>query len=227
MTGDLSMNGFAVQHAVVAPEQLTSLLTQVEPLRARGESEAGMRLLLQRSEAVRHFAYSDKLSSMARSALGEGVPKPVRAILFDKTPNSNWYVTWHQDVTIAVKERIDVAGYGPWSIKSGVHHVQPPAAVLQNMVALRIHIDDSPLENGPINFIPESHRLGILDPQSIAELRTQRQSVSVPAAAGDIILMKPLILHSSPVSSNPAHRRVLHIEYAAYDLPAGLQWTEA
>lgn len=133
MTGDVSIDGFAVQHAVVAPEQLTSLLTQVEPLRARGESEAGMRLLLQRSEAVRHFAYSDKLSSLARSALGEGVPKPVRAILFDKTPSSNWYVTWHQDVTIAVKERIDVAGYGPWSIKSGVHHVQPPAAVLQNM----------------------------------------------------------------------------------------------
>lgn len=237
----INADGFALRTAVVPAEQLSSLLSQIEPLRGRSESEAGMRLLLQRSETVRNLAHCHLIMSIAQSALaasscsctcssstGSSPPaRPVRAILFDKTPNSNWYVTWHQDVTIAVKERREVAGYGPWSIKSGVQHVQPPAAVLEHMVTLRIHIDDSPMENGPIHFIPGSHKLGILDAQSIAELRAQRKAVACPAARGDIILMRPMILHSSPVSSNPDHRRVLHIEYAAYTLPGGLQWTEA
>lgn len=95
---------------------------------------------------------------------------PVRAILFDKTPGANWSLGWHQDRTIAVRERQDVPGYGPWSRKAGVQHVEPPFAVIEAMVTLRIHLDDVPADNAPLLVVPGSHRLGRLAEPDIARV---------------------------------------------------------
>lgn len=224
-SSNVDANGFALYKGIVASQQLSSLMDKIEPLRQL-EAGAGMRNLLQRSESVRDFAYSDAVLQIAISGLKKAA-HPVRAILFDKTPESNWYVTWHQDVTIAVKARADMPGFGPWSVKGGVHHVQAPAAVLEKMVALRIHFDDSEADNGPINFIPGSHKAGILNPEGIALWRAKSEAVSCPAQRGDIIIMRPLILHSSPIAKDPTHRRVLHIEYVGVSLPEPLKWAEA
>lgn len=218
-------DGFAVLKSIVSEEELNRLLEAIESSR-QSQMAPGMRHLLSRCAPVRKFARSEVLSEIACSILGADA-KPVRAILFDKTPASNWYVTWHQDITISVKERIDVADYGPWSIKDGIVHVQPPADILEKMVSLRVHLDACSTDNGAIKFIPGSHNVGILAAPELAWWRDNHAAISYPAERGDIIVMRPLIFHSSSTSQTPDHRRVLHIEYAGVDLPSGLEWAEA
>jgi len=99
-------DGFALLKSVVKDDDLEALTQAIESLkgeRAEAASAAGVRHLMKRSEAVREFAQSEAVMNVARQALGADA-KPVKAILFDKTPSMNWYVTWHQDLTIAVKE---------------------------------------------------------------------------------------------------------------------------
>jgi ectoine hydroxylase-related dioxygenase (phytanoyl-CoA dioxygenase family) len=150
----------------------------------------------------------------------------VRAILFDKTPATNWKVSWHQDLTIAVKARRSVAGFGPWSEKAGVPHVQPPAAVLQRMVTLRVHLDACGSENGPLQVIPGSHTRGRLSPSDIERVTRDGPIVTCEVEAGGVLAMRPLLVHASSAARRPHHRRVVHLEFAADDLPSGLQWYE-
>lgn len=222
-------DGFLLLKGVLAENDIKALIDAVETTRSETEVSAtapGLRLLLRRCWKVRRLARSAVLLQIAASALG-GKAKPVKAILFDKTPASNWYVTWHQDLTIAVKEKLETTGFGPWSVKDGIPHVQPPPEVLGNMVSLRIHLDGCAKENGAIRFIPGSHRAGIMSSSEVAEWRETNDSVCCAAEPGDVILMRPLILHSSSQSVNPDHRRVLHIEYVGSPLPGGLKWAEA
>lgn len=221
-------NGFALLPAVVSEHTLHNLINLIENSRRninKCADAAGLRHLLLRCPEVQEFAKSPAMNQIAESVLGAGA-RPVKAILFDKTPDTNWYVTWHQDLTISVKEKIDTPGFGPWSIKDDVPHVQPPVSVLENILSLRIHIDDCSAENGAIKFIPGSHKVGILNPTEIPAWRTDKEIVCCTAERGDIIMMRPLILHSSSASIKPEHRRVLHIEYANIDLPNGLKWAE-
>lgn len=149
----------------------------------------------------------------------------VRGILFDKTEQNNWPVAWHQDLTIAVTDRKEIGGYGPWSIKDGVPHVQPPQDVLESMTTIRLHLDPTPSSNGALRVIPGSNRKGILNSAEIQQLsRTQTPTVC-ECDAGDILMMSPLLLHASYRSENPAHRRVLHFEYADLEtLSSDLEW---
>lgn len=181
--------------------------------------------------AVRDLAASDALRGPLAPALGAD-PLPVRAILFDKTPGANWHVPWHQDLSIAVRERPAgdaPAGWGPWSEKAGVVHVQPPAEVLERMLTVRLHLDPCPAENGALRVLPGTHRLGRLSPADIARLRAEVSESVCACGRGDALLMRPLLLHASAASLLPgAHRRVLHIEYAPADLtlPVGIAWHE-
>lgn len=149
----------------------------------------GVRQLLQTCPSVRAFATAHPLIDIVSAVLGAGA-RPVRAILFDKSPAANWYVTWHQDLSIPVKHRVDVPGFGPWSTKEGITHVQPPAAILEGMLSARIHLDDCDLENGPIKFIPGSHKGGILEPSQIDSRRAPGDFVSCPVKRGDVILRR-------------------------------------
>jgi ectoine hydroxylase-related dioxygenase (phytanoyl-CoA dioxygenase family) len=148
----------------------------------------------------------------------------VRATLFDKTPEANWKVPWHQDVTIAVKERRDTPGYGPWSVKSGIPHVQPPSHVLERMLTIRVHIDPCPTKNGALRVMPGSHRLGRLNQNEVPAYIDEQLVACCAANAGDLLVMRPLLLHSSSASLEPGHRRVLHFDFSAGDLATGLQW---
>ncbi|MBS1953900.1 MAG: phytanoyl-CoA dioxygenase family protein [Cyanobacteria bacterium SZAS-4] len=228
LADEVAQNGFAVIREVVEEDVISKLTFTLEALRKRDKtpSSAGVRHLLKRSALVRKFANSKGILDIATKIVGTNA-RPVKAILFDKTPDANWYVTWHQDLTIAVKEKIEVTGFGPWSIKDGITHVQPPSEVLQNIVSLRVHLDDCPPENGPIKFIAGSHAMGIMSTFEIAEWRDTREHVCASAARGDVIVMRPLILHSSSQSSMVDHRRVLHIEFVGAELPNGLSWAES
>jgi hypothetical protein len=221
-------DGFCLFERVVPDADIAELTEAIETLRAQQVSACapGMRNLLRNCELVRTFANSDALRTIVCSILGNGA-QPVRAILFDKTPASNWYVTWHQDFMIAVAQRIDVDGFGPWSVKDGVAHVQPPVAILDRMVSLRVHLDDCATENGAIKFISGSHAHGVLDPESITRAVEQSQPTICSANRGDVIAMRPLILHSSSRADTPDRRRVVHIEYSDAHLPSGLEWARA
>ncbi len=217
----LDRDGYQILPSVLAE-------TEIEDLRAVLKSlqiAPGHRNLMQRVPEIATLAVSHKL----RSLLGDrdGIEFfPVRSIFFDKTPEANWLVPWHQDLSIAVKQRADVSGYGPWSIKDDVPHVQPPIEILESMVTIRLHLDDCDESNGPLRVIPGSHLRGRLDGAKIAEIRSQRKEETCSLRAGDALLMRPLLLHASSVAHPPTHRRVIHLEYAASRLVDGLEWAE-
>ncbi len=173
--------------------------------------------------AIGSLAASPILRALIDPTLGPNAV-PVRAILFDKTPDANWKVAWHQDLTIAVKERVEVDGYGPWSEKDGIIHVQPPRDVLESMLAVRIHLDESSAGNGPLRVLPGSHRAGKLRDAEIPTWCERAMEHVCLVPRGGALLMRPLLIHASSPARTPGHRRVIHIEYANRALAAGLEW---
>lgn len=219
----LPHDGFEIVESVLSHEELEKLRRAVAELPSR--HRGGMRNLLQNSEAVAVMANSVSIKALADAALGTEA-FPVRALLFDKAPAANWKVPWHQDTAIAVAERVEVSGFIGWSIKDGVTHVHPPVEILERMVALRIHLDDGGPDNGPLRVLPGSHRHGKLDDAEIERWRQTTAEVSCCAMQGDVLAMRPLLLHASSPAKTPSHRRVIHLEYACGGLPNGLRWFE-
>ncbi len=165
-------------------------------------------------------------ASKSRELKDQRVASPfaVRAILFDKVAGANWKIPWHQDITIAVQERHEVEGYGPWSIKESLPHVQAPTHILKNMVAVRLHLDDCGIDNGPLRVVPKSHVNGRIKKATIPSLNPDQYAEALTCAKSDAILMSPLTLHASSPAVSASHRRVIHIEYACCDLDTPLEW---
>lgn len=148
----------------------------------------------------------------------------VKSIYFDKPGKSNWFVAYHQDLTISVKEKVATDGFGPWTVKQEQYAVQPPLSLLQQNFTIRIHLDDTDHQNGALKVVPGSHNKGIYRPGAIDWNKEQEVSCNVPQ--GGIMIMKPLLLHASGRTVNEKNRRVLHIEFSKSPLPAPLQWSE-
>lgn len=222
--------GYALAPAILDGNEIARQIEALETLaegpgvRRRGGVFA-VRNLLNISSEVAELAASDEIRRLVEAVLGPGAI-PVRGILFDKTADANWKVPWHQDVTIAVSREMDVEGFGPWSVKAGVMHVQPPAWVLENMISVRVHLDDCGEENGALRVVPGSHRLGKLNENQASLIGAEGPAEVCAANAGDALIMRPLLVHASSACAVPKHRRVVHIDFAALDLPAGMQWYE-
>jgi hypothetical protein len=169
------------------------------------------------------LAPNGAMDRIAKSKLGNDALS-VRAILFDKQPGANWALGWHQDRTIAVRKRIEVPGFGPWSRKSGIDHVEPPFEYIERMITLRAHLDVCGSDNAPLLIIPGSHRLGRLAIKDIEGVVARSKPVACLADAGDIWVYASAILHASNAASSPTHRRVLHVDYSNAQLPNGLEW---
>jgi hypothetical protein len=213
--------GWCVTPPMIEPERLDALSSALDAIPVDGK-RGGIRNLLD-VPLVRELATCRAVRELAETALGSGC-FAVRGLFFDKTPGANWKVAWHQDLTIAVNERIEAPGYGSWSEKAGVVHVQPPDEVLEQMVAIRVHLDRCGAENGPIRVLPGSHRLGKLDAGRIQEIRGRIVPVECQVARGGILAFRPLLLHASSPASRPERRRVVHLEFAACRLSEGLSW---
>ena len=216
----IASRGWAVTDRVIEPA-LTAELRDCISARAQA-GRGGARNLLD-DPPVAALAASPSLRRFACAVLGETC-FAVRALSFDKTPGANWKVIWHQDLTVATKDYIDLPGYGPWTDKAGVPHVQPPVDVLEDMLAIRVHLDPCGDDNGPVRVLDGTHRLGRLGPEAIAELRRQCHESVCLAAEGALLAFRPLLLHASSPATRPAHRRVIHIEYAARPLATPLAW---
>jgi hypothetical protein len=163
------------------------------------------------------------IGGIASNYLGAAA-RPVRALLFEKSDAINWALGWHQDRTIAVAERRDVDGFGPWTIKYGIVQDEPPTAVQTPMITLRIHLDPVDASNAPLLVAPGSHRLGRIPQPDVAAVVRRCGTATCTAEAGDVWAYATLILHASDASAWPRHRRVLQIDYAADELPGGLRW---
>ena len=220
LNNEIDQRGFAIIPNVVGASEIETLIAALGPV-----SGAGRRGLLG-IPVVASLARSKRFLDLVQPHVSAD-PFPVRAIYFDKSAESNWLVSWHQDLTIALRERAETPGFGPWSEKDGTAHVQPPAQLLQQMLTIRLHLDDADETNGALRVLPGSHRFGRLPSDGIQSLRGQQTEFLCAARAGDALLMRPLLLHASSRSTSARHRRVLHIEYAAFDLPANLHWHDA
>ncbi|WP_298189060.1 phytanoyl-CoA dioxygenase family protein [Novosphingobium sp.] len=150
--------------------------------------------------------------------------RPVRAVLFDKTPARNWGLGWHQDRTICVKARHDTPGFGPWTIKAGLTHVAPPFSYIERMITLRVHLDDVTHDNAPLQVALGSHSLGRIPAGEVEAVVARCHDHACLARAGDIWAYATPILHASDAAIRPARRRVLQIDYSADELPDGLNW---
>jgi len=212
--------GWAVTDPVFDAVTIAELRDRVESLAQTGRG--GARNLLDDSH-IAALSATPTLRQFAEAILGSSC-FAVRALFFDKTPDANWKVVWHQDLTIAVQQRVDTPGYGPWTEKAGVPHVQPPLDVLEHMLAIRLHLDPCGADNGPVRVIDGTHRFGRLVPDAIDRIRAEQPESECLAAEGALLAFRPLLLHASSPATRPAHRRVIHIEYATKSLAAPLAW---
>ena len=150
----------------------------------------------------------------------------VQCTYFEKSTNHNWLVPVHQDLSIPVAQRVEHSTLRGWSEKGGVLFVQPPLTVLEQLVAVRLHLDACSLEDGPLKVVSGSHRQGRIDP-TIAAMMRAKQEVPCTANRGDALVMRPLLLHGSSKSTGSRRRRVLHFVFGPRTLPLGLRWQHA
>jgi hypothetical protein len=229
---DLERDGYAIIPGVIGDDQVDAIgraidgLDDARPALRRDGALYGMRDALRALPEVRRLAHSEALLGLVRPVLGDGVTA-VRALLFDKTPEANWGVPWHQDLTIAVKARSESLGFGPWTVKAGFNHVRPPVGVLERMLTLRVHLDDCGHDQGPLLVIAGSHREGRVGPMEVRRLLDRQGSKTCLVGRGGVVMIRPLILHASTAAESPRRRRVVHLEYAADLLPGGLEWFES
>ena len=205
-------NGFAIIEGFIRSRRISELLQSLESSRLR-RSRAGIR------HALRHPAFAELAADRVLVDVASGVlgvkAIPYHATLFDKSCDANWLVVWHQDTVLPLKKKIETPGWGPWSLKDGVIYAHAPAEALNQVVALRVHLDESSADNGPLRVLPGTHRLGILTDAQVERLVGNSAATTCTVPAGGILVMRPLLVHSSSKSHSSPPRRVLHVEYAS------------
>ncbi len=173
--------------------------------------------------AVASLASDPRLHDIAAGVLGRSA-RPFRATLFDKSATSNWLVSWHQDSALPLRARTDAPGWTAWSVKAGVIHAHAPAEALAHIVALRVHLDDSGEDNGPLRVLPGTQAHGVLGEDELRALAASVRPRECTMDAGGVLAMSPLLVHASSKARDGAPRRVLHIEYASsLQMGAGLE----
>jgi ectoine hydroxylase-related dioxygenase (phytanoyl-CoA dioxygenase family) len=151
----------------------------------------------------------------------------VQCTFFNKSPDSNWFVAFHQDRSIPVASSVAQDKWSGWSCKEGMTFIHGPDTLLAKMLALRLHIDKSGPDNGPLRVIPNSHKSGTLSRRDIDAIRDSSSDQTLTARKGGVVLMRPLLLHASSKSRTMESRRVLHFLFGPQTLPDGLEWRRA
>jgi hypothetical protein len=213
--------GFEVFASVLAETEVVDI---GEALQSEliDRSRAGARHLMHHPHVDR-VAHDPRLVAIASRFLTPAAI-PFRATLFDKSIDNNWLVVWHQDTALPLRERRDVSGWGPWSVKAGITYARATATALSRVIALRLHIDDSGPGNGPLRVLPGTHTRGVMPDAEVAQLARDVHAVDCICPAGGVVAMRPLLVHASSKAENNRPRRVLHIEYAdALALGDGLE----
>ncbi len=225
----LDNNGFSIIENIYSNKEIAAIIEAIEetdtdkPTFRKTADLFAIRQFLNEVPFAQELVLNLNFKSLINSMFGSDY-FVVKSIYFDKPEVSNWFVAYHQDLTISVKEKEDIAGFGPWTTKQGQYAVQPPLNILQNIYTIRIHLDDANEKNGALKIIPKSHLKGIYRPETIDWKMEQETICNV--TKGGIMFMKPLLLHGSNKATNRQKRRVIHIEISNMELPSPLQWAE-
>jgi ectoine hydroxylase-related dioxygenase (phytanoyl-CoA dioxygenase family) len=190
-------------------------------VRGVANTGAGSRRLLD-EVWCRHLAAALRGDARINSLLPRSAVA-VQCTLFDKSPTRNWLVALHQDLSIPVNARVGGPDCSGWTEKEGQVYVQPPVSVLEQLVAVRVHIDDCPIESGALRVVPKSHVEGHLNEKQAENLRSQNGETVVPVVRGGVLVMRPLLLHASSKATSHEPRRVLHFVFGPPKLPLGLE----
>ncbi len=226
---ELENKGFLIIESVLCDKTISHLIKSLSKLKSlngvskKKDSIYGVRNLLHSSPEIKKFAESEKVREIVENFIGKDA-KPVRAIYFDKTADANWKVPWHQDLTISVEAKRETEGFSAWTLKAEIQHVQPTVEILENILTLRFHLDDADESNGALKVLEGTHKNGRLTADKIKELKCKAKTFLCEASKGDVLIMKPLLVHSSSAGSNPQNRRVIHIDFSNAILPNGLKF---
>lgn len=221
--------GFSVINGIFSDEEVERIIHVLEGIDTskenfrKSEDLFAIRQFLKEIPEIKSLIFNDMIQRVIKEVFGEKYVV-VKSIYFDKPETSNWYVAYHQDLTISVDKKVEMQGFGPWTTKQNQFAVQPPLTILENIYTIRIHLDDTDENNGALKVIPGSHTKGIYRPETI-DWTVETENIC-KVEKGGIMLMKPLTLHGSNRTTNGKKRRVIHIEFSDSELPEQLNWSE-
>jgi ectoine hydroxylase-related dioxygenase (phytanoyl-CoA dioxygenase family) len=227
---EIDAEGFTIINTVYTESEIEKLISLIENLTENNTANATFRKS-QDLFAIRQFhkeipetlpyIFNQNLKDIIESTLGKGY-FITKSIYFDKPEKSNWFVAYHQDLTISVDKKIEIENFENWTIKQNQFAVQPPKEILENNFTIRIHLDHTTKENGALKVINNSHSKGIF---RVENLQTENETIC-EVEKGGIMIMKPLLFHASNKTTNNERRRVIHIEFSNQELPNELEWSE-
>jgi hypothetical protein len=226
---ELLEEGFTLIEGIYSNEEVDQILTLIEavdpsnPTFRKSAELFAIRQFVKEVPETLGLIFNDKLRTIIAQFFGDDY-FIVKSIYFDKPASSNWYVSYHQDLTISVDKKLEIPNFGPWTVKQNQFAVQPPLDVLKNIFTIRIHLDDTDEHNGALKVIPKSHQKDIYRPETIDW--TKESEFICKVERGGIMMMKPLLLHSSSRTTNHKKRRVIHVEFSNQVLPPPLNWSE-
>ena len=226
---ELIENGFAILDNIYSENEIVELKNCIEKTNQDNSSFLiskdlfAIRQLLIQIPELKPLLFNKKLIDIISNNFDKDAFL-TKAIYFDKPQSSNWFVSYHQDLSISVKEKVDVKNYSKWTNKKGQLGVIPPIEILENILTLRIHLDDTTERNGALRVIPQSHNKGVIRPETLHDIQTPE--VLCEVNAGGVMLMNPLTLHASNKTTNNKQRRVIHLEFSSLNLHQPLEWLE-
>ncbi|WP_332367942.1 phytanoyl-CoA dioxygenase family protein [Spirosoma telluris] len=222
-------DGFAIIDNVFTTEEIHLIRQAIlrvdtnKPTFRKTNDLFAIRQFLKEVPETKELIFTDRLAAIISQVFGDSYFL-TKSIYFDKPEQSNWFVAYHQDLTISVDKKLDIDGYGSWTVKQKQFAVQPPIDILENNFTIRIHLDDTDENNGALKVVPKSHLKGIYRPENIDW--TEETETVCKVMKGGIMIMKPLLLHASNRTTNQSKRRVIHLEFSNRSLPDTLQWAE-
>ncbi|WP_289064406.1 phytanoyl-CoA dioxygenase family protein [uncultured Zobellia sp.] len=226
---ELEENGYSILTDLYSENEMSQILACIENSKQDGKTVSktkdlfAIRQLINNVPDLNSLLFNKKLMDLL-SDLTEDEYFLTKAIYFDKPSESNWFVAYHQDLSISVKERANLESYVNWTFKKGQHGVQPPIQILKDTITIRIHLDDTDKNNGALKVIPKSHLNGIVRADS-KDWNIENEVVC-EVSKGGVMLMKPLTLHASNRTTNGKKRRVIHLELNKHKLKEPLKWLE-
>lgn len=219
----LQEKGFDIMENIYSEQEINEIIEVIENQEIEGRF--GVREFLLDNPKVAEKVFNPKLLEIIKK-ISANCTKSIKSIYFDKPPNANWVVNWHQDLTINLKEKQETRNFKNWRVNSERTIVQPNIEMLENIFTIRIHLDDCTKENGALRIIESSHKEGVIEIKDWVKDKVGEERIC-EVQKGGILIMKPLILHSSKRTENEKNRRLIHVEFCDLELPEGLNWKEA
>lgn len=221
-------NGYTIIENIYSIDEVNQILTLIDsvnsnnPTFRRAVDIFAIRQFFREIPDIKDLIFNENLKAII-SQFGDNY-FVVKSIYFDKPETSNWFVSYHQDLTISVDQKVEIENFSSWTTKHNQFAVQPPLNILENIFTIRIHLDDTNENNGALKVISHSHKKGIYRPETI-NWKIEKEAIC-NVYKGGIMIMKPLLLHSSSRTTNNKRRRVIHIEFSNIELPNMINWTE-